>query len=237
MWQRIFIGTAFCAIWPFAIVGAEEDSENNSSIVLPKEYAGKYLLAENTLSPDKTIGVIYSKTDLCAEEEDKDCKDYLVQLKPFKILESLDTKWPHFQSKNHGGISGEWSKDGAAALVTLDSKWGPGDIFLYEFKDGQLARSTNLLRKIHDLLEPDFRKAKSGRYNDYFDFIFESEEKPMIEFKGSTVQIHATATTDPKQISGEKAWDGEVEAVWDIPRAKFTSQKVKRLFAGVRKEE
>jgi hypothetical protein len=237
MWQRILIVAVFCVIGPFVLVAAEDDSENDSSAVLPKEYAGKYLLAENTLSPDKTIGVIYPKTDLCAEEEDKDCKDYLVQLKPFKILEMLDTKLPHFQNKNHGGISADWSKDRSAVLVMLDSKWGPGDIFLYEFKDGQLTRSTNLLRKIHDLLEPDFRKAKSGHYNDYFDFIFESEEKPMLEFKDSTVQIHATATTDPKQISGEKAWDGEVEAVWDIPRAKFTSQKVKRLFAGVRKEE
>lgn len=57
----------------------------------------------------------------------------------------------------------------------------------------------------------------------------------MVEFKGSTVQINATATTDPKGIPGEKVWDGKVEAVWDIPQAKFSSQKVRRLFAGVRK--
>jgi hypothetical protein len=59
----------------------------------------------------------------------------------------------------------------------------------------------------------------------------------MIEFKGSTLQIRATATTDPKRSPGEKAWDGEVDAIWDIPAAKFTSQKVQRLFAGVRKDE
>jgi hypothetical protein len=235
MWQRILIVTAFCSIWPLALVAAEDDPENDSSAALPKEYAGKYLLAENTLSPDKTIGVIYPKLDLCTEEEDKDCKDYLVQLKPFKILETVKTKWPHFQNKSHGGLGADWRDDKAAALVTLDSKWGPGDIFLYEFNSGQLVRSTNLLPKIHDLLEPDFRKARSARYNDYFDFIFESEDKPMVEFKGSTVQIHAKATTDPKGIPGEKAWDGEVEAVWDIPLAKFTKQRVKRLFAGVRK--
>jgi len=233
----ILVVAAFCAIWPLGGVAAAEDSENSSSALLPREYAGKFLIAENTLSSDKTIGVIYPTLELCAEQSDKRCQDYLVQLKPFKILATLETKWPHFENKNHGGISGHWSKDGAALLMTLESKWGPGDIFLYEFKDGQLVRSTNLLRKMHELLEPDFRRAKSGHYNDYFDFIFESEETPMVEFKGSTLRIRARATTDPKQIAGEKAWDGRLEAVWDISQAKFTSQKVERLFAGVRQGE
>jgi hypothetical protein len=237
MRQPIFIAVGFCVIWPLALAAAENDPETASSAALPEEYSGNYLLAGNMLSPDKNIGVIYPKSELCAKESDKRCKDFLVQLRPFKILATLDTKFPHFQNKNHGGISGDWSKDGMAALITLESKWGPGDIFLYEFKDGQLARSTNLLQKIHRLLEPDFRKATGARYNDEFDFILESEEKPMVEFKGATVQVHATATTDPKEIPGTKAWDAKVDAVWDITGAKFTSQKVQRLFAGVRKGE
>jgi len=237
MRRLILIVAALSVILPLALSAAENDPENDSSAGLPKEYAGKYLVAANTLSADKTIGVIYPKAEVCNDESNKSCKDFVVQLKPFKILGTLETKYPHFQNRNHGGISGEWSKDGAAALITLESKWGPGDIFLFEFKDGQLTRSTNLLRKIHDLLAPDYRKAMGARYNDEFDFIFESEESAMIEFKGSTLQIHATATTDPKRSPGEKAWDGEVDAIWDIPAAKFTSQKVKRLFAGVRKDE
>src|SRR5438477_389215 len=105
MRKPILIVAAVCVIWPFVLVAAEDDSESDSSAALPKDYAGKYLLAKNTLSPDKTIGIIYPKTDLCAEEEGKDCKDYLVHLKPFKILGTLDTKSPHYQNKNHGGIS------------------------------------------------------------------------------------------------------------------------------------
>ena len=59
----------------------------------------------------------------------------------------------------------------------------------------------------------------------------------MCEFADSThVRIRATATTEPKGIAGEKAWDGVVEATWDIPSATFTSQRVKRKFAGTRKE-
>jgi hypothetical protein len=237
MWSRILVVFASCMIGPLGLIAAEDDSETDSSAALPKEYAGKYVLAANTLSPDKTIGVIYPKSDLCEEGSEAECKDFVVQLEPFKILATLETKSPHFQNRNHGGIHADWTSDKSAMLVTLESKWGPGDIFLYEFKDGQMARSTNLLRKIQGLLEPDYRKAMSARYNDEFGFVFEGGDEPVVELKGSTVKINATATSDPKHIPGVKAWDGQVEAVWDIPMAKFTSQKVKRLFAGVRKDE
>jgi hypothetical protein len=130
-------------------------------------------------------------------------------------------------------------RDGSAVLVTIDSRWGPGDIFLCEIHDGKLSRSTNLLKKVHDLLVPDFKKARVGPYNDNFDFVFETEDNdhPMCEFADPThVRIQATATTEPKGTAGNKAWDGSVEAIWDIPNAKFASQKVTRKFAGVRKE-
>ena len=67
--------------------------------------------------------------------------------------------------------------------------------------------------------------------------LLENGERPVCAFAGSTqVRIRGTATTDPKGIPGEKAWDGVVEATWDTPKATFTSQKVTRKFAGIRKE-
>jgi hypothetical protein len=219
---------------------AQEESTEvaDTSAGLPKEYAD-YLVASKTLSPDKKFAVIYPKTELCPEGSGDRCKDYLVALQPFQVLTVLDTKWPEFEHKNRGGMSASWLKDGSAVLVTVDSRWGPGDIFLYEIGDGKLSRSTNLLKKVHDLLAPDYKKARVGRYNDNFDFVFETEDydHPMCEFADSThVRIRATATTEPKGIAGDKAWDGAVEAIWDIPNAKFASQKVTRKFAGVRKE-
>ena len=240
MWRTIFTGI-LALIGSVALFAQDESSKGeDTSTGLPKEYAD-YLIAANTLSPDKKIAVIYPKLDLCDEDPQKGaenrCQDYLVVLQPFRILTRLDTKWPHFQNKSHGGMSASWSKDGSAVLVTLDSKWGPGEIFLYEIGDGKLNRSTNLLQKAHDLLVPDYKKSKADPYNDYFDFIFDAEDEiPVCEFADSThIRIHGAATTDPKGMAGEKAWDGKVEAVWDIPSARFISQKVTRTFAGVRK--
>lgn len=220
---------------------ADSDPAADTSTGLPSQYAD-YLIASSTLSADKKFAVIYPKVDLCIDEPkqgaENRCQDYLVALQPFQILARLDTKWPEFQNKNHGGMSATWSKEGSAVLVTLESKWGPGDIFLYEISGGKLTRSTNLLEKVHDLLLPDFKKAKPEPYNDHFDFIFDTEsEIPVCAFADSAhVRIRGNATTEPKGISGVKAWDATVQAIWDIPKASFTSQKVKRTFAGVRKE-
>jgi hypothetical protein len=207
-----------------------------SSAGLPEAYAKNYLVAASTLSPDKRLAVMYPKRD---PEEFAEGKDYVVSLRPFAVVGSLDTKWPYFYHKNHAGISATWSGNSSVALVTIDSKWGPGEISLLEFAEGKLKRATNLLAKIHALLLPDYRKVKPQRYNDYFDFIFEddSESTRVCHLDGTKlVQIDATATTDPNHMAGMRVWDARVRATWDIAQAKFTSQEVMRLFGGVRKE-
>jgi hypothetical protein len=126
------------------------------------------------------------------------------------------------KNESHGGLTAEWSDDSSVALVTLDGKRGPHDVFLIEFRDGKLRRMTNVLAKARDLLLPENRKAKPERYNEYFDFIFEREDEPICELVGAKqVQIEGHATTDPKGLSRRK-WSAQVKAVWDIPQAKFT---------------
>jgi hypothetical protein len=222
----------------------EEDAvaQKDSSAGLPKPYVATHLVASGTLSPDKKMAVIYPK------EDDEKGKDLLVLLKPFKVLTALDTKWPYFAHQSNSGIRTQWALDSSAVLVLIDSKWGPGDVFLYEMHEGKVTRSTDLSAKVHDLLKPDYDKVKPEPYNDNFDFIFDSDmvegsskdegDLPQ-EFKlnGSTVEVNAAVTTDPKHIGGLKAWDAKFKGVWDIPQAKFTSQKVTRVFGGVRKDD
>jgi hypothetical protein len=219
--------------YSFSIRAADEESAaagEDSSAGLPDEYAKDHLIARNTISPDKKFAVIYPKLE--AEEAAENAnqperiKDYIVVLQPFAILGELQTKYPYFQNQNQGGISAEWSNDSSVALVTLDGKWGPHDVFLLEFRDGKLARTTNVLAKAHDLLLPGYRKSKAEPYNDNFDFIFDSEEGPVFKLDGTDrVEIDGDAVTDPKGIS-HRRWSAHLKAVWNIPEAKFTSQKV-----------
>jgi hypothetical protein len=241
MSRTFLIAVAFLFIPVGALLAQDEPSESeDTSAGLPKEYAD-YLIASSTLSPDKKFAVIYPKAKLCPDKRKTGsadrCKDYLVALQPFAVLTTLETKSPEFQNKNHGGISASWSEDGAAVLVTLDAKWGPEDVFLFEIGDGKVSRSTNLLQQVHDLFLPDYKAAKVGPVGEFAFLVENPEEGDFCEFADSNqVRIHAMATTDPKETPGRKAWDATLEAVWDISEARFASQEVKRTFAGVRKE-
>jgi hypothetical protein len=219
----------------FSIFAVDEESEaqvEDSSAGLPEQYAKDYLIAGSTVSPDRKFAVIYPTLE--AEEAAENAnhpegvKNYVVALQPFTVLGELQTKYPYFQNESHGGIGADWSDDNSVALITLDGKWGPNDVFLLEFRDGKLARTTNVLAKAHELLLPDYRKSKAEPYNDIFDFIFDGEDGPVFKLDGAnSVIIDGDATTDPKGIS-EHRWSAQLKAVWDVSQGKFTSQKITR---------
>jgi hypothetical protein len=191
----------------------EAESEADFSTGLPEKYAKDYLIARSTISPNKKFAVIYP-TDDYYQSSDK-AKDYLVTLQPFSILGALQAEEPYFQHQSHGGISAEWSDDGSVALVTLDEKWGPRDVFLVEFHNGKPSRMTNILRKARDLLPPNYRKA-------FF------VEDTTFQLDGtSRVVIDANVQTSPNDLGlSPDAWNGQVQATWDVKQARFTSKEV-----------
>jgi hypothetical protein len=216
------VGLMLCA----GSVSVAEEGEKDSAKGLPPEYARNYLVAQSTMSPDKKLAVIYPTLDF---SESKDAKDFLVALEPFSVLAALPTKYPYFQNKNHGGISAQWSEDDSVALITLESKWGPGDVFVVEIAGGKVKRTTNVLQKLRLLLLPKFRAAmpKKKAYNDNYEFIFEpgDDYEPCTLGGNKTVELNLSATNDPKSIS-EHPWSMRIKAEWDIAQAKFVSQAI-----------
>ncbi len=193
----------------------EAESETDSSTGLPDKYARNYLIARSTISPNKKFAVIYPTDDYYQSSDN--AKDYVVTLQPFSILGALQAEEPYFQHQSHGGISAEWSDDNSVALITLDGKWGPHDVFLVEFHNGKSSRMTNLLRKARDLLPPNGRKA-----------IFIEDEDTTFQLDGtSRVDIDASVQSSPNDLGlSPDAWNGHVEATWDVKQAKFISKEV-----------
>jgi len=193
----------------------EAESETDSSADLPDKYAKNYLIARSTISPNKKFAVIYPTDDYYQSADN--AKDYLVTLQPFGILGALQAEEPYFQHQSHGGISAEWSDDNSVALITLDGKWGPHDVFLVEFHNDKPSRMTNLLRKARDLLPPNGRKA-----------IFIEDEDTTFQLDGtSRVVINASVQSSPNDLGlSPDAWNGHVEAAWDVKHAKFISKEV-----------
>jgi hypothetical protein len=225
-----FVAIVACAIsCDFCVLAADEESETlgeDSSAGLPEQYAKNYLIARSTISPDKKFAVIYPKDD---STEDK---DYLIRLEPFGILGVLDTPEPYHKNQSHGGISAKWADDSSAALVTLDGKWGPRDVLLLELPDGKLKPTTSLLSKVAELLRPNLRKYSKDKPLIYIEggFLFTGCEVSFRDMK--SVNISAEATTNPK-FPDTPTWDGQIEAIWNIREAKFTSKNVS---GGMRKQ-
>src|SRR6266542_4818251 len=204
----------------------EAESETDSSTGLPDKYAKNYLIARSTTSPDKKFAVIYPNEDFGNAASEGEINNYLVRLEPFAVLRPLDTDNPYVEHESHGGLSAEWSDDSSVCLITLDRKWGPGDVILVEFRNGKLSRMTNILRKAHDLLAPNWRKAKAERYNDYYDFVFMEDASFKLDGTNRVV-IDANVHTSPNDLGlSPDAWRGHVEATWDVKHAKFTSKVV-----------
>jgi sugar lactone lactonase YvrE len=207
--------TVFLAGRPPPEPEEEAESETDSSAGLPAKYAKDYLIARSTISPNKKFAVIYPTDDYYQSADN--AKDYLVTLQPFSIIGALQAEEPYFAHQSHGGISAEWSDDGSVALITLDGKWGPHDVFLVEFHSGKPSRMTNILRKARDLLPPNGRKA-----------FFIEDEGATFQLDGtSRVVINGSVQTSPNDLGlSPDAWNGHVKATWDVKHAKFTSKEV-----------
>jgi hypothetical protein len=206
-------------------VFAAEESEEDSAAGLPAAYAKNYLVARSTMSPDKKFAVIYPTLDF---SESKEAADMVVALKPFSVLAKLPAADLYFQNRSNSGIRADWAKDGSVALIILDSKWGPGDVFVVELADGKVKRVTNLDEKLRQLVSPMYKSAKKKpeSYNDTYDFIFEQGDTTPCALGGNkVVKFDLIATNDPKGIS-DRPWSVQVKAEWDIAEAKFVSQKI-----------
>ena len=216
------LSVIFCLTLSAGSVRAAEESKDSAE-GLPDEYAKNYLVARSTMSRDKNFAVIYPTLDFA---ESKEAKNMLVALNPFQVLATLPTDDPHFQNKSHGGISAQWSEDGSVALIVLESKWGPGDVFLVELAGGKVTRTTNVLQKLTQLLLPKFRAAKKGPYNDNYQFVYEpgDDYEPCTLDRNKAVMLTLSATNDPKGVSA-RPWRLRVKARWDIAQAKFVSQE------------
>jgi hypothetical protein len=196
----------------------------------PDTFSLDYILEKETLSPNGRFGFIYPDTVLYDMDESL-ARNFIVALDPPQILALLDVESPEHENKSHGGHSIEWSSDSSVALVTLESKWGPGDFILVELQNGRVKRLTQLGAKIRQLFKPDYQKAGHRDANS-ITFEYQESEAEFCKLEGSTiVRIDAYATSDPKGFEND-IWRARLRATWDIASGKFTQQKLTRLRRG-----
>jgi hypothetical protein len=230
--SKIIFLLAICfSVISSEVVWAQDDSAEG----LPAEYAKNYLISRATMPPmeDPNFAVIYPTA---AFSKSKEAKDFLVMLKPFKVLAALPADHQCSPDNNDCGLWADWRSDFSATLITFDMEGSPREVFLVELSGEKVTRITNLLEKTRELLRPRFRSAKPKpkAYNNADGFAFEVEEGGACQFEEEPlVRVYVKATNDPKFVL-KRPWRVLVDAMWDIPKAKFVSQKFRRMAAGER---
>ena len=189
----------------------------------PDQFHFHFVLPKDTVSPNGKYGVIFPDRTL-GEMENDSLHNFVISLDPSQILTELATESPEFEGKSHGGYEVEWSGDSSVALITLEAKWGPGEFFLVELQDGKVSRTTNLDKKIQQLIEPEYRKAHAESH--HFIYEYQESETAFCQLDNSNrVKIDAYVTDDPK---GDNSWRARLRAIWDIRSAKFIQQRLTR---------
>ncbi len=197
----------------------------------PDAFAFGYKLAEDSASPDGKYGVIHADSGEIADEI---ARDFLVALKPFRILAANEGRaYRTYHGHSPDGMTVEWAKDSSAALVTVEGKWGPVGFTLFELHDGRVTRQTDLFPQIERLLQPGLRQSKIKMIASYVWAssggvgITLEENDSHIDADGRRIHFDLSGTSNPKPMEPPiDTWHGHLVAVWSIPEARWLTHKL-----------
>jgi hypothetical protein len=109
-----------------------------------------------------------------------------------------------------------------------DIKWGVDKAYVIQIVDGIAHDPLDLTKEIRAELQPYFAKAHAERYNEYFDYIFDSDYGDDWEINHlGQVLVDCTATTDPKDLD-QKSWTYKFTGVWDMGKHKFIQKQIRK---------
>jgi hypothetical protein len=200
-----------------------------------------YQLLPGTISPDRRHAFIYPKRSLLYKLPNYGL--FLGALAPFAVLSRIPLGHSNLTGNAHGYYAANWASDSSTAVFIAGSKWGPEKVWLLPLRDGKVAKRVDLTEAVRQQVLPDFKKSRAERYNEYYDFIFDSEDRQTVidsetlaergwdlDNRGH-VMIDCTCTTDPKELNPHR-WAVRFKGTWDIVNAKFIQKEFTRTPPG-----
>jgi membrane-associated protease RseP (regulator of RpoE activity) len=198
-----------------------------------------YQILPNTISPDNRYAFIFPKRSRLY-----DLKEYglfLASLQPFHIVSKIPLGNSNLAGNARCYYASHWTKDSSAAVFIAGFKWGPEKVWVLRMRDGKTTKLSDLTAAVRQQVLPDFKKSHAEPYNDYYDFIFDSEDRQTV-VDGETlaergwdlddtghVIIDCACTTNPKPFFDPHRWAVRFKGVWDIQSGKFTAKEFTRM--------
>ena len=184
-------GLTLCAAQSY-----DDGFEPKPPVPFPSAY-NEYQILPGSVSPSGQCATIYPRRSVLFSMSEEP-RLLLVRLAPFRVLCELPIEGV-LAAAGHGSYDVRWAKDGAAVLFVAGQKWGPGEVFLIAFRDGEPEPPVDLADKVRRLLEPEFKKSKAPPFNGYSDFVFDSSGVDDWAFdEAGHVLIDCSCTSQPK---------------------------------------
>jgi hypothetical protein len=188
-----------------------------------------YQILPNTISPNQRVAFIYPKSSRLDELEKYSL--LLVVLKPFQTLCEIPRGNRTLEHKARGYYAATWSVDSSTAVFVVGGRWGPEKVWVVALRDDRVANRTELTQVVRQEVLPDYKKSHAGRYNQYYDFVFNEDHDDTSSWKlddSGHVIIDTTCTTDPKKGDPHR-WTVRFKGTWNIALGKLIQKSVSRI--------
>lgn len=200
-----------------------------------------YQILPGTVSPNQRYALIYPKRSRLYELRHQGL--FLAALEPFHILTQLPLGYSNLAENARCSFASNWAKDSSAVVMIVGSRWGPEKVSIIALHEGKVVKQAELAAKVHRLVQADFQKSRSSRYNKYYDFVLEqgytinskladvpedSAQQGWDLDEAGGVHIDCVCTTDPKDTDPRR-WTVHFTGVWDISASRFQRQKFVRV--------
>jgi hypothetical protein len=203
--------------------------EKKSYPEVPKEYE----VGEDTLSPDGRFAILYPVRDENSNKEPA-FPNVLVRLKPYEIIKELDVD-PAWKDMR-GAPAAKW---GGIQFVAIwrQMKWGNEDLVVYQLADDKIKREEKIWPEVVKYFDRDFRQRFLKKYpkeSDNYTFVSDNSDVNSFEFKDHKLLLNISAENKPNLAPGP-VWSAELQAVWDLDKARFDKVDFKPGEISVRK--
>ena len=199
---------------------------------VPKEYE----VGESTVSPDGRFAILYEVRDENSTV-DPGLPNLLVRLKPYAVLEEIETGDGVTWKDGRGSADAKWNGNSTVA-VWHRMKWGNQDLVVYQIENDKVKRVQKIWPEIVKIFDRDFKARFLKKYPNEGGYTFVSEEDRAkeIEFKNHKLILNVFAENKPNLAPGP-VWSAELHGIWDLDKAKFEKIDFKPGEISIRKPE
>jgi hypothetical protein len=186
---------------------------------------GKFLIPNETLSPDGRYGVTVPVVDLDTSDNEPEPKNTLIQMRTRRVLTVINAETGFNRALNwRSEPIANWSRDGSLLLWTVHGKWSPYALVLLKVESDQVQWQRDLLTLAQQAILTRTREASPKKY---------SVAKKANEGNGSgypegftvdvealepislPLHLRAALTSNPKGIEGEPTLESYLEGEID----------------------